>query len=306
MMSMFNKMTPVALAFTLGLGSATVVTAQDATRFETPDAAVDAVITALHDRSLEDLLAVFGEGSEDILLSGEAPRDRAAWTEFVNMYNQSYFIHTNYGDTATLFLGDQNWAFPAPLILGEDGLWAFDIEEARTEVLIRRIGRNELEVIEIMHGYVAAQAEYRQADRDGDGVLEFAGSILSSPDAHDGLYWADGESPLGDFIAKAAADGYSQSGEDFDPQPYAGYYYRLLTGQGDDAPGGAMDYVINGHQVAGHGLLAVPAAYGETGVMSFMISENGIVMEADLGEDSLQAVLGMFSYNPGEGWAAIN
>ncbi|MGR3663037.1 MAG: DUF2950 family protein [Paracoccaceae bacterium] len=305
-MSMFNKMTPVALAFTLGLGFATVVAAQDATRFQTPDAAVDAVIAALHDRSLEDLLAVFGEGSEDILLSGEAPRDRAAWTEFLNMYDQSYFIHTNYGDTATLFLGDENWAFPAPLILGEDGLWAFDIEEARTEVLIRRIGRNELEVIEIMQGYVAAQAEFRQLDRDGDGVLEFASSILSSPDTHDGLYWSDGESPLGDFIAKAAADGYSMNGEDFDPQPYAGYYYRLLTSQGDDAPGGAMEYVINGHQVAGHGLLAVPAAYGETGVMSFMISENGIVMEADLGEDSLQAVLGMFSYNPGEGWAAIN
>jgi hypothetical protein len=305
MMSVNRKITPVALALALGFGATASVSAQDASRFETPEAAVDAVIAALHARSGEDLVAVFGEGSDEILFTGEEPRDKAAWTEFVNMYDQSHFIHTIYGDTAMLFIGDDDWAFPAPLILGDDGLWAFDIEEARTEVTIRRIGRNENEVMEVLQGYVAAQAEYRSADHDGDGVIEFASSILSSPGERDGLYWADGDSPLGDFVAKAAADGYSQNGEDHDPQPYAGYYYRLLTSQGADAPGGAMDYIVNGHQVAGHGMLAVPASYGDTGIMSFMISENGIVMEADLGEDTLESVIDMFEYNPGEGWSAV-
>lgn len=305
MMSNNRTTTSIALALALGLGATATVSAQDASRFESPEAAVDAVVSALHARSAEDMIAVFGEGSDEILFTGEKPRDRAAWTQFLAMYDQSHFVHTIYGDTAVLFIGDEDWAFPAPLVLGDDGLWAFDIEEARTEVTIRRIGRNELEVMDILRGYVVAQTEYRAVDRDGDGVLEFAGSILSSDGTHDGLYWPDGESPLGDFIAQAAADGYSRNGEDHDPQPYAGYYYRLLTRQGADAPGGAMDYVVNGHQVAGHGMLAVPASYGDTGIMSFLISENGIVMEADLGEDTLATVIDMFEYNPGEGWSAV-
>jgi hypothetical protein len=305
MMSINRIVTPLALALSLGLGATTPISAQDASRFESPEAAVDAVILALRARSAEDMIAVFGKGSDEVLFTGEEPRDRATWTEFLSMYDESHFVHTTYGDIATLFMGDEDWAFPAPMILGDDGLWSFDIEEARTEVIIRRIGRNELEVMEILRGYVAAQAEYRQADQDSDGVLEFAGSILSSPDTHDGLYWTDGDSPLGDFIAQAAADGYSLGGTDYEPRPYAGYYYRLLTGQGADAPGGAMEYILNGHQVAGHGMLAIPSSYGDTGIMSFMISENGIVMEADLGEETLETAVDMFEYNPGEGWSAI-
>lgn len=302
-MSISIKQTPVALA--LALAFSTSLSAQDATGYPTPQAAVDAVIDALHARSREDMLTIFGESAEGVLFTGEAPRDRAAWTEFLQLYEQSNFIHIIYGDTATLFIGDDDWSFPAPMLRGEDGLWTFDIDEAREEVLTRRIGRNELEVIQIMHGYVAAQAEFRQQDQDGDGVVEFASAILSNPGTHDGLYWADGDSPLGDFIAQAAADGYSIDGEDHDPVPYAGYYYRLLNKQGANAPGGEMDYVVNGHQVAGHGFLAVPAAYGDTGIMSFMVSENGIVMESDLGEDTLSKASGMFSYDPGESWSVV-
>lgn len=294
---------PLALALAVGISGLNSAHAQDAGRFPTPEAAVDAILDALHARSAEDLIAVFGAEAEGVILTGEAPRDRAAWGEFLDMYDDGNFINIIYGDTAVLFIGEDNWSFPAPMRLGDDGLWAFDVEEAREEILTRRIGRNELEVIEIMHGYVQAQTEYRSQDFDGDGVKEFASNILSSPGQKDGLYWPGKDSPVGDFVAQAAADGYSIDGTDHDPVPYAGYYYRLLNSQGEDAPGGAMDYIINGHQVAGHGLVAAPASYGDTGIMTFMVSENGIVMEADLGEDTLEKLVGITSYNLGEDWA---
>lgn len=296
------KFKTFACAIAVTVSGSGFASAEPAMGFSSPEAAVDAVIDALYARSKEDLLAIFGDGSEDVLFTGEAPRDRAAWTEFVQKYRQEHFIHITYGDTATLFIGEDNWSFPAPIVLGEDGLWTFDIEEASEEVLTRRIGQNELEVIQILHGYVAAQAEYRMEDHNGNEVMEFAGSILSTPGTQDGLYWAGGDSPLGDFMAEAAADGYSVDGEDKDPSPYAGYYYRLLTSQGENAPGGAMDYVINGSQVGGHAMLAIPASYGDTGIMSFMVSENGIVMQADLGEDTLVKAIDITSYDPGEGW----
>lgn len=298
-----TKFTSVA-AIALSVG--TMAQADAPIGFDSPEEAVEAVLDALYARDRDALIAIFGDGSEDVLFTGEVPRDRAAWTQFVEQYLEGHFIHVTYGDTASLFVGDDNWAFPAPIILGEDGKWTFDAEEAREEVLTRRIGRNELEVIEILHGYVDAQAEYRMEDHDDDGVLEFAGSILSSPGTRDGLYWPGGDSPIGDFVAEAAADGYSIDGEDQDPIPYAGYYYRLLTKQGENAPGGAMEYVINGNQVAGHALLAIPASYGDTGIMSFMVSESGVVMEADLGEDTLEKAVDITSYNPGEGWISLD
>jgi len=305
-MKMNSKIAPLSLALAFGLSVTAPVSAEEALRYATPEGAVDAVIDALHDRSVEDLLAIFGDGSEDVLLTGEAPRDRAAAAEFLRKYDAGNFINIVYDEIAVLFVGEDNWAFPIPLSRGDDGLWAFDILEGGEEIRTRRVGRNELDVIDILRGYVAAQAEYRAEDRDGDGVMEFAASVLSTPGTRDGLYWADGDSPLGDFIAQAVADGYAIDGEDHDPVPYAGYYYRVLTSQGEDAPGGAMDYSVNGNLVAGHGMLAVPASYGDTGVMSFMVSENGVVMQADLGEDTLEKAVSIHSYDPSESWTPAN
>jgi Protein of unknown function (DUF2950) len=175
---------------------------------------------------------------------------------------------------------------------------------------LRRIGQNELDVIDLLRGYVDAQATYRAMDPDGDGLPTFAASVLSTEGMRDGLYWPDApdapESPVGDFMARAAADGFSvEGGSDEEPEPYLGYYFRVLTKQGAAAPGGAMDYMVNGNMVAGHALLAFPAAYGDTGVMSFLVGERGVVYEADLGEDTLAIAGAMDSFDPGEGWEPV-
>jgi Protein of unknown function (DUF2950) len=278
--------------------------AAEAQRFETPEDAVEALVTAVRARSVESALAVFGDGAEDLLLTGERAADREAWDTFLERFDEKAVVETVYDDTAILIIGDDDWAFPAPLAMGEDGLWAFDAEAARDEVLARRIGNNELDVIGLLRGYVEAQAEYRSADWDGDGVMEFASSIISSEGQRDGLFWPDDDSPIGDFVAKAVASGYSIDGEDQDPEPFSGYYFQMLSGQGEAAQGGAFDYVINGNQVAGHAVLAIPAEYGITGTMTFMVNENGVVMEADLGPETLERALAMTLYDPGEEWVA--
>jgi hypothetical protein len=208
-----------------------------------------------------------------------------------------------------LHVGPDDWPFPAAVVLGEDG-WAFDAAGAREEVALRRIGLNELDVIELLRAGVAVQSRFRQTDHDGDGVMEFADAILSRPGERDGLYWPDEAgtpvSPIGPLMARASADGYNMGDGDSPPDPYLGYYFRILQAQGPDAPGGAMDYLIGGNMVAGHAFLAYPADYGVTGVMSFMVGENGIVLEADLGPDTLAAGNAITAFNPGEGWAPVD
>jgi hypothetical protein len=212
------------------------------------------------------------------------------------------------GAIAKLEMGPDLWPFPAAIVKDGAG-WHFDAESARDEVLMRRIGQNELDVIDLLHGYVTAQATYRATDPDGDGLRTFADAIISDAGQRDGLYWPDEPdapvSPIGDFMARAAADGYNFDGTDQEPDPYLGYYYRVLTRQGESAPGGAMDYMVGGHMVAGHALIAVPADYGDTGIMSFMVGEDDVVYEADLGEDTLNVAAAIDSFNPGDGWAPV-
>jgi hypothetical protein len=276
-------------------------------RFETPEAAAEAVVGALEARDAAALVAVFGAENEDVVLTGDEVADREAWGEFLNDYRALSRIALD-GDTATLMVGRDLWPFPATLVRSADG-WAFDAEAARDEVLLRRIGQNELDVIELLRGYVRAQAAYRAQDPDGDGQPSFAANIISDAGTRDGLYWPDApgapESPIGDFMARAAADGYVLDGADTEPEPYLGYYYRILTQQGASAPGGAMDYLVNGRLLAGHALIAFPADYGGSGVMSFLVAEGGTVYEADLGEDSLELANAIASFDPGEGWTVV-
>jgi hypothetical protein len=278
--------------------------------FETPEAAVGEVIAALNARDRDGLIAIFGAESEDVILSGDPQRDRDDWGGFLRAYNEMNRVAVQADGTARLYVGRDQYPLPMPLVKGDDGKWHFDAEAAREEMLDQRIGRNELDVVELMKGYVRVQARFRRTDYDGDGVMEFASSILSSADARDGLYWpsAEGvpESPVGDFVARASSIGYSIGGEDVEPEPYLGYYYHMLRKQGPGAPGGAMDYMVNGNMVAGHALIAFPSAYGDTGIMSFMVGENGVVYEADLGEDTLEAAVAIDSFDPGEGWAPVD
>ena len=276
--------------------------------YDSPEAAVEAVVAALEAQSRDDLLAAFGPESEDVIFSDDPARDRQDWGDFLASYKAMNRIVVE-GDTAILNIGEDQWPVPIPIVHAPDGTWSFDAEAGREELTARRIGENELDVIELLRAYVRVQAAFRQIDYDGDGVMEFAGAILSDPGERNGLYWPqeDGapESPIGDFIARASSQGYSIGGEEVEPDPYFGYYYRILEGQGDAAPGGAFDYMINGNMVAGHAILAFPSAYGESGIMSIMVGENGVVYEADLGEDTLERAGAIETFDPTDEWSVL-
>jgi hypothetical protein len=275
--------------------------------FDSPETAVTAVITALEAVDRDALIAIFGPENEDVILTGDQTEDRSIWSEFLRDYRAQSRIGED-DDVATLYVGRTLWPFPV-LMVREGDIWRFDAEEARDEIVLRRIGANELDVIGLLRGYVQAQAAYRSANPDGDGLPSFASAILSSPGQRDGLYWPPEPgapaSPIGDIMARAAADGFSIDGADEGPEPYLGYYFRVLTRQGAAAPGGALDYMVAGHMLAGHALLAFPAVYGDTGIMSFMVGEAGVVYEADLGEDTLAVAALIETFDPGEGWAPV-
>jgi Protein of unknown function (DUF2950) len=295
-----------ALAFAALIAPGSTAHADPAV-FESPTVATEAVISALEARDRPGLIAVFGPENEDVILTGDDVADRQAWSEFLSDYRTMHRIDVE-DDAATLYVGRDQWPFPAPLVRAEDG-WRFDAASAREEVLMRRIGENELEVIDLLHGYLRAQQAYRASDPDGDGLRSFAAGLISSPGTRDGLYWPDEpgapESPVGDFLARASAEGYSVGGRDSDPEPYHGYYYRVLQKQGPSAPGGAFDYMVRGHMLAGHALVAFPSAYGDTGIMTFIVGEGGVIYEADLGNDTLAKANAIDSFDPGEGWTPV-
>jgi hypothetical protein len=227
-----------------------------------------------------------------------------AFADLSAAYLEGYrFVPAGNG-VLTVALGADSWPFPVPLLRDGDG-WRFDAEAARAEILARRIGGNELDVIDMLEAYVEIQREYRGIDHDGDGVMEFASGILSTEGRRDGLHWPGEDSPLGDIAARASLDGVSDEGGSEAGQPLSGYFFRILTAQGEAAPGGAMSYLVNGHMVSGHAILAVPAEYGETGVHTFMVGENGVVLQGDLGPESLDVALGITAFDPGRGWEVV-
>lgn len=274
----------------------------------TPEMAVEAFVAALgaHDRAA--LLTVFGPESEDLISSGDKARDAESRDEFLNAYRHFNEVVDINATRKELLVGRVLWPFPVSMVPVEGG-WRFDPVEAREEILARRVGLNELNVIDLLNRAAVVQTKFRSMDHDGDGVMEYASSVVSTPGNRDGLYWPseDGkpDSPVGALIAMAAADGISIDGVDQDPDPYIGYYYRILTKQGPAAPGGEYDYMINGNMVAGYGFLAYPADPGNTGIMSFMVGENGVVYEANLGDATLEAAGAIDTFNPGEGWKPI-
>ncbi|MDF2233684.1 DUF2950 family protein [Albimonas sp. CAU 1670] len=297
-------------AIPLGLALLSAPALAEPAAYPTPQDAVAAVVSAVEAQDPQALLAVFGPENEDVVFAGDETRDRRTWARFLENYRVSHRLKVSSQGWAKFYLGEDQHPFPAPLYRNEDGTWSFDAEEARDAVLLERIGRNELDVIALMHAYVEAQARFREVDYDGDGQLEFAAHVLSDADARDGLYWPPAEgapdSPIGDFMARASADGYSVGDAVESPEPYLGYYYRVLDGQGPSAPGGEMSYLVNGQMLAGHALLAFPADYGRGGVMSFLVAENGVVLEADLGEDTVERASAIVVYDPGEDWVPVD
>ncbi len=289
----------------IGLAVPIAATAQSPALFTTPQAALDAMMTALQGKDQDATLQVFGADAKDLISTGNPKRDASNREEILNLFQEGYRLQPAEDGGVVLLLGAEGWPFPIP-IRREGDNWAFDVEAGRDEVLFRRIGLNELDVIEFMAVYVDVQSEYRLEDHDGDQVMEFAPSFLSSDGMRDGLFWAGEDSPLGARIALASLDGYSVGGTDAGPEPFGGYYYRILDKQSAAAPGGALNYVSGGNMVSGHALLAVPSDYGNTGIHSFMVSENGLVLEADLGEDSLEKAFAITSYDPTGEWLPVD
>lgn len=273
--------------------------------YPTPHDALMALVEAVGMGERDAVLAVFGPENEDMITTGDATEDHQNGLALLQMYREGYRMEPQEDGSVVIALGEDGWPFPVPLAQTEAG-WAFDTEAGRAEVLNREIGGNELEVIDLMDAYVDLQAGFRLVDQDGDGVMEFARRIISGGESRDGLFWAGPDSPVGEELARASLDGYSDGDADHPPEPYQGYYFRILTAQTEAAPGGAMDYLVNDNMVAGHALLAVPAAYGETGLHSFMVSENGVILEADLGSGTLDIGAGMTTYDPGDDWAPLS
>lgn len=301
-----KKMRTFALTSLIILGNAAFadVSGQKA-GYTTSENLADALATAIRSQSAEKIEALFGTDALSVMPTGETFEDRAIMESFIEAFDKEHIVQEIYGKYAVLLIGEDNWAFPMPMMRDEDGMWVFDVKEGLEEMTNRAIGRNELETIEVLKSYVEAQAEYRSTDWDGDGVLEFASTVISSEGEKNGLYWPGSDSPAGELFARASANGHVVNGEEQDPEPYEGYVYRMFSSQSEAAPGGAMNYVINGNQVSGHAAMAVPAEYGVTGIMSFMVSENGVILEQDLGEDGLDISHEMESFAPNEGWITL-
>ena len=272
--------------------------------FTTPEDAANSLIDAAEKYDEAALMEALGPDSYEIIHTGEPARDSEKVKEFAAQARKKMSVETNKTKTrATMVVGDENWPFPVPIVKAGTS-WFFDAKAGRQEILLRRIGRNELDAIEICRGYVEAQHEYALKRREGYDVNQYAQRIISTPGKQDGLAWknADGtwDGPIGEKVAAAIALGYNSRTE-----PYHGYYFKVLKGQGRAAPLGELDYVIKGVMIGGFALLASPAQYKNTGVKSFIVSQDGVVYEKDLGPTTLEFFKSMERFNPDRSWTPV-
>ncbi|NOT12553.1 MAG: DUF2950 domain-containing protein [Methylococcaceae bacterium] len=293
----------VGLTAILGLTDALAFAASDQQYFASPEQAVQSLLEALKADNVDALPALFGQQYQEQLFSGDPVEDKNNRQQFVAAAALKQHIEKQGDSRAILIVGNDDWPLPIPIVK-EGNNWRFDTDSGIDEILSRRIGRNELSAINVAKAYAEAQFNYAAKDRDQDDVLEYAQKFRSSSGQQDGLYWendASGEpSPLGPLMAEARAEAYFSS-KNSEPQPYHGYYYKILTRQGKGAAGGKYDYVINGNMIAGFGLIAFPAKYGSSGIMTFMINHQGKVYEKDLGEKTSLLVNDIKAFNQ-EGW----
>ncbi|MCH8055352.1 MAG: DUF2950 domain-containing protein [Deltaproteobacteria bacterium] len=278
--------------------------------FASAEEAVKAAIAAAKNNDDNEMLAIFGADAKDLISSGDAVADKTRRGRFLKAYHEKNQL-VEEGKKMVLVIGQQNWPFPIPVVKRGNG-WVFDTEQGREEILNRRIGRNELSTIQIMLAVVDAQREYTMKDVDGDGLLEYAQTFRSDPGKKNGLYWetkpGEALSPLGPIVAQARSEGYTRgtgtkSGDT--SSPYHGYYFRLLKAQGRNAPGGAYDYVVKGNMIGGFALVAHPAEYGNSGVMSFIVNHDGVVYQKDLGENTEKSAQRISRFDPDKRWTKV-
>ena len=296
-----------ALAVAASIALVAGIARAEAPTFPSPEAALEAFRTAVAtDDEGEALIALFGSAHRDELIGGDPAESRMVVASLRAVAEVALRFDADGEERGVLRVGAAGWPMPIPLV--RDGeVWRFDTAAGLEEIRDRRVGQHELAAIELMREYVEAQVEYATSDRDDDEVLEYAQRLLSESGTRNGLYWndesGDDPSPLDEFVARADAQGYRQHqrlGE-----PYRGYFFRVLTKQGPTPPGGAYDYVINGNMIAGFALIGWPAEYGNSGIMTFLVNQQGRVYQKDLGSDTTQLVETIEAYDPDESWTLV-
>jgi hypothetical protein len=294
----------VALLFALNENCSAAAARQKS--FSSAEDAVKAAITAARGNNDKEMLAIFGAQARELLFSGDAVADKQRRAQFLAAYDEKNRLAIE-GDNTVLYVGKQDWPFPIPIVKKSDA-WVFDTEKGREEILNRRIGENELYTIQSMLAVVDAQREYATKDRDRNALLEYAQKFLSDPGKKNGLYWqakaGEPQSPLGPIMTQMRGEGY-QATPSATPIPYHGYYYRILTAQGKDAPGGAYSYLVKGKMIGGFAAVAYPAEYGNSGVMTFIVNHEGKVFQKNLGGNTAAIAKGMKEYNPDKTWTEV-
>jgi DUF2950 family protein len=305
-----SKVHILVLALTMcGVPIAASAFAQDSAMqqvFKSPAAAANALATAAKSNDMDALGSILGSDGKEILSSGDPVADKNARGKFAAKYAEMHRLSYDAQGRVILYMGAENWPLPIPLVK-QNGGWAFDTGAGKKELLYRRIGQNELFTIGVLDDLANAQGDYATEVRDGGGATQYAQKIVSDAGEHNGLYWpvAEGEpeSPIGPLIAKATAEGYKKEGSA--PIPFHGYYYKVLTRQGKNAPGGEKNYIHDGKMTNGFAFLAYPAEYRSSGVMTFMINQDGVVVQKDLGTNTSTIASEMSDYNPDHSWDQV-
>lgn len=310
-----NTIQTLAVALVIGMAPAIDAAQPSPTKqtiaqksFATPEDAAKALAEAVRAEDVNALLTVVGQDSRSWLASGDAVADRADWQKFLAAYDQKNSIKQLPDGRATLLVGDSDWPFPAPLVRKGDA-WVFDAAAGREELINRRIGRNELDAIQTLLAIVDAQREYAVGDLDGNGWSDYAQRFASSEGTRDGLFWPVGAdqqpSPLGPLFATATREGYLPKANAGEPSAYHGYRYRILSAQGKDAAGGAFSYLVNGRMIGGFAVVAWPAKYDVSGIMTFIVNHDGAVYQKNLGKNTEAMALRMSTFNPDPSWQRV-
>ena len=297
-----------ALAWS-GMSAAVFAAAPHQTTFASPEEAADALVAAVRANKTADLQKILGPSGRKLIFSGDRVADKQARDRFAAAYDKGHAIEKPSDATATLVVGEEKWPVPLPIVKDGDA-WRFDTKAGAEEILNRRIGRNELNAMQVCGAIVDAEREYASVDRDANGHLEYASKFRSSRGKHDGLYWTaatgEQESPIGPLLARARAEGYFVGeGKQDKRSPYHGYYYKILKRQGKDAPGGAYSYVVNGHMIGGFAVIAFPATYGDSGVMTFMADKDGVLYQKNLGPRTREIAGAIAAFNPDSSWKKV-
>jgi hypothetical protein len=302
-----QKILGAAVIMSFAISQAAFAAAAPQKTFASAEEAVKAAIAAARKNDDTELLAIFGAQAKELISSGDAVADKQRREQFLKAYDEKNRL-VKQGENTVVVIGNNDWPFPIPLVKKGNN-WLFDTEAGREEILNRRIGENELNTMQVLLAIVDAQREYAMKDRDGDGLPEYAQKFLSDPGKKNGLYWetkpGEEPSPIGPLAAQAMKQGYKAPQPGAKPSPYHGYYFKILKAQGKNATGGAYDYEVKGNMIGGFAVVAYPATYGNSGVVTFIVNHDGVVYEKDLGKNTEKDAAAISKFDPDKNWKKV-